>query len=130
MDLSREAILGHVDLRVQAVEVPEWGGTVYLRELGGDDRDRVEIRSMQIKDNLESLRGYRAFVLSMTLCDAAGAPLFTPDDIAALGQKNAGVLDRLTEQVLDMSGLGLDAVDDAKKNSGPAPNGASGSNLR
>ena len=40
--LNREAILAAEDLPRELVEVPEWGGAVYVRALTGAERDQFE----------------------------------------------------------------------------------------
>ena len=40
--LTRDEILGADDLKTESVKVPEWGGTVLVRELTGAERDEWE----------------------------------------------------------------------------------------
>ena len=41
--LTRDAILAAEDLRTEEVPVPEWGGSVIVRTLRGDDRDAYDL---------------------------------------------------------------------------------------
>ena len=40
--LTRNEILAVDDLQTQKVDVPEWGGSVYVRGLTGSERDALE----------------------------------------------------------------------------------------
>ena len=125
MDLTRDAILAADDRSdLLAVEVPEWGGTVYIRLMGSDERDAYELKYAQVPK--EQLVGMRAYILALTLSDAQGNPLFTRADIKALGQKSALVTDRLFEIASTHNGLNDAALDDAKKNSSDAVSTDSG----
>jgi hypothetical protein len=130
--LTREAILAARDVTIERVEVPEWGGEVYVRNLSGKSRDafdgsRVRVRSgnqvEMIHDNT------RARLLSMTLCDEQGALLFSADDIEVLGEKDSGVLDRLFDIAQRISGMRQADAQDKLKNSEAAltVNSSSGS---
>lgn len=127
MSLSREDILNAPDLERRTIEVPEWDGEIILQELNCANRELLESKFIRIKaeaetrneitpDGVGAYQGLRALGLSMSICDESGKLLFTPDDIGQLGSKNYEVLDRLFEAVMDMSGMGVDAVDGAKKN--------------
>ncbi len=92
--LSRESILSLDDLPREKVEVPEWGGSVYVRTLTGTERDAFE-QSMQGKKNKIDLENVRARFAVLTICDADGTRLFTHADAKELGSKSAAALDRV-----------------------------------
>jgi len=101
--LSREDILGANDREVQWVDVPEWGGRVYFRQLNGIERERWE-SDVPTKDPKtgESDRepGFvRARLLVFACCDEAGNQLFTTEDVMALAQKSASGLERVYDRV-------------------------------
>jgi len=118
MSLSKEAILGIKDLQVQEVEVPEWGGSVYVRGLTGAERDAfeasvVEQRGKATKVNMVNMR---AKLLVLTICDKDGMPLFTHADIDELGKKSAVALQRLFDIASSLSGLSEKDAEDLVKN--------------
>jgi len=118
--LTREQILGASDLQIEAVFVPEWGGTVYVRNLNGKGRDAFEGSRVRIKDNnkVEMVHdNTRAKLLSLTVCDQSGALLFSQDDVETLGEKNASALDRLFDVAQRMSGLRPQDLEQKVKNS-------------
>src|SRR5262245_29422466 len=95
--LSRAEILAAQDMKIEALEVPEWGGTVYVRNMTGKARDAFErSRFKQVGDKFEVIHANtRASLLAVSICDPSGQLLFSAQDIEALGDKNGAVLDRL-----------------------------------
>ncbi len=93
--LSAEQILKANDKEgpVQ-VDVPEWGGVLFIRVMPGHDRDRYELIAEEgIKNKTQA--NIRATLLSYTLCDASGKLLFGHNAITQLGAKSSIVIDRL-----------------------------------
>ncbi len=119
--LTREQILAAVDLKIEAVEVPEWDSTVYVRNLTGRARDKFEASRYRLKDKSKEVEvihdNTRAQLLALTLCDEDGKLLFTDADVAALGEKNAAVLDRLFDVARRLSGMRPEDTEDRRKNS-------------
>ena len=116
--LTRDAILQAEDLPRELVEVPEWGGAVYVRSLTGTERDAfefsiVEQRGRSAKMNL---RNIRAKLVALSIVDGEGNRLFTDTDVKALGQKSAAVLDRLFAVAQRLSGLRDEDVEELAKN--------------
>lgn len=103
----REVILSANDCPLQSVNVPEWGVDIFLRPLNG--RNRAKLVKMAGKE--ESLYG---FALVASAADEAGNALFTEADIPKLEEKNGAVLDRLGRLIVEMNGLGGNAVDEKK----------------
>lgn len=118
--LTKAQILSAVDVCIEEVYVPEWGGTVYIRNLNGKGRDAFEGSRIRIKDNnkVEMIHeNTRAKLLSLTLCDEHGTLLFSEEDVAALGEKNASALDRLFDVAQRMSAMRPQDVEAKVKNS-------------
>jgi hypothetical protein len=110
--LSASQILSANDTKVQSVDVPEWGGTTYVRVLRGTDRDRFEEWVNKEKD-----KSVRCQFLVLTLCDESGTLLFTPDQVAALGEKSGDVLARVFDKAWEINYLSAKAVDELGKGS-------------
>ena len=82
--LNREQILAAVDLPRESVVVPEWGGTVCLRGLTGQERDEFEAeRIKRLPDGKfdSDTRNVRAALVARTLVDAAGNRVFADTDL-------------------------------------------------
>ena len=110
--LSKENILAANDLPLECIGVPEWGGDVMVRTMTGADRDAFEASLIGKEGRMENVR---ARLVSLTLCDATGARLFTDAEVTALGNKSARALDRVFTVAQRINGIGTDAVDAAKK---------------
>lgn len=117
--LNREAILAAEDLPRELVEVPEWGGAVYVRALTGAERDQFEasIVEQRGRDMRMNMRNIRAKLVALTVVDEDGQRIFTDDDVAALGGKSAAALDRLFAVAQRLSGLSKEDVEELAKNS-------------
>jgi hypothetical protein len=114
--LSASQILAADDFKIEPVDVPEWGGTVYVRVLRGTDRDQFEESLSKEKD-----KPFRCRFLVMTLCDERGSLLFKQEQIAALGEKSSVVLNRVFERAWDINYLSPKSVDELGKDSPSAP---------
>lgn len=112
--LSREAILDVNDVRQERVSVPEWGGDVLLRSITSSEYDTYIQSTMSIE--MAGKRGTRAKAdLQLTNAKAKlvckcvisedGIRLFKDSDVEVLANKSAGVLERLYDKILAISGL-------------------------
>jgi len=117
MPLSKDAILAAKDTDVHEVEVPEWGGTILLRSMTGEQRNNYEFWAhQQSKADSPDYRGIRERLIICCAVDSEGQPLFGETDLAALASKNSEVIDRLHERCQQICGMDADAVEDAAKN--------------
>lgn len=105
--LTAEEILAVDDMGYMDLEVPEWGGTVRLKSLTGNQRDQYEnsIVSQRGKTTQVNLQGIRARLCSLCIVDETGKRLFTDAQVQRLGQKSAKGLDRVFEVCQSMNGL-------------------------
>ena len=113
--LSRDAILQTDDLPRELVQVPEWGGDVYVSTLNGTQRDAFE-QSMQGKKNKLNLDNVRARFAVLTLVDDKGVRLFTDADAKALGEKSAAALDRVFAVAQRLNGFSSQDAEDLAGN--------------
>ena len=111
MPLLRDQILASTDLPKTEVDVPEWGGSVFVRVMSGAERDAFEVaHQLSAKDNV------RARLVAFCACDAAGVLLFSPDDVDDLGNTSAAALDRLFAVAVKINRLSKKDVDELQKN--------------
>ncbi len=95
MALTRDQILGADDTKLDEIEIPEWGGTVFIRAMTACARDALEADfSAGRKSN------FRASVAARAICDENGVLLFTEADIEKLGEKSGAALDRVFSAIL------------------------------
>ena len=109
--LDRDTILARLDLAPVAVQVPEWGGKVYVRPMTGNERDEFE----EMTEPGHSRRHLRARLCAATVCDSAGELLFTLDDLVRIGAKNAAALDRIFPVAARLSGMTRADVQELEK---------------
>jgi hypothetical protein len=121
--LGRDAILKAAALKTEDVPVPEWGGSVLVRELRGRERDEWEasLAVQRGRQMVPDVANMRAKLAARTIVDADGEPLFTQQDVAALGELSAAALDRVFEVASRLSGLNPADVEEMGKASAPTP---------
>ncbi len=119
--LDRSAILGVHDREVVAIEMPEWGGRVYLRSITAAVREKWEIA---ISGEARRVN-IRAKYLILALCNEDGDLLFDDNDILKLDEKAAAPMERLFDVALRMNGMHPDSAAELEKNSPAGPAGAS-----
>lgn len=116
MDLNRDLILESKDLPSEEVVVPEWGGSVFVRTMTGDERDAFDARLFESKEKTgEGVKNISALVAVMTVVDRNGNRLFTEADIAPLGRKSSPALARIWKVAQRLNGLGPQAEEDLAK---------------
>lgn len=132
--LNFDDIVASQDKEYQDVDVPEWGGTVRIATMSGEDRDRWELSMMQADDSSE--RGFklnfdaysRVRLVAMCLVDDNFNRIFvTKEQIEKLSQKSGKVMDLLYDVAQRVNGITESDIDDLEKNSVSAQNGDSGS---
>jgi hypothetical protein len=114
MALSKAAILAANDKKMVDMDVPEWSGSVKIRVMTGTERDRFEA---EFVGGSKSVDMVRAKLVAKCLCDEDGNRLFTEQEIPALGEKSAAVLDRLFTACMKLNRFTKDDVEELSGNS-------------
>lgn len=114
--------------------MPEWADpatgsdVVLVRELRGRERDEWEA-SMAVQRGgqiVPDTANARAKLVARCIIDPASLkPLFTQQDVAALGELSAAALDRVWDVAARLSGLNQGALEEAGKASRGIPPGDS-----
>lgn len=118
--LSRDEIFSKAEqLKKREVNIPEWGGTVFVRELTGLERDAWELSNAraQEKGRLVDGRSIRAKLIAKVVVDEKGDHVFSDNDVVRLGKTGAKALDRIYDVAVELSGLREDAAEEVAKNS-------------
>ena len=125
--LTRDAILAAAALKTEDVPVPEWGGSVLVRELRGRERDEWEasLAVQRGRQMVPDVANMRAKLVARCVVDAEGEPVFSQQDVNALGELSAAALDRVFEVASRLSALNPDSLEEKAKNSATAQNGGS-----
>jgi hypothetical protein len=119
MFLDREAILKINDIKIQEVDVPEWGGKVLVKSLNGAERDSFEASIVSgtgnnVKMNMENIR---AKLVVRSVVGDDNKRLFSDSDADILAKKSCAALDRIFEVAQKLSGVGDKELKELVKNS-------------
>ena len=134
--LSAEEILAADDLAEEVVDVPEWDGSVLVRELTGTVRDWYQkslIEFGMLKPGEEIEMKVRLENASVRLCalsiwdKAAGKPMFGLEKVVQLGEKSGKALDRVYPVAQRLSALSDEDVKELVGNSDGTPSDDSSS---
>lgn len=115
----RKKILASADSPIDVVDVPEWGVTVGIRAMSARSRAHV----MELSQNADGLDAARVEAMwSRTLVGClvdpeTGDPIFDEDDMEALMDKSAHVVERLWTACFERSGLTEAKANEAGKDS-------------
>jgi len=112
MSMKASDILGMMDVKTGTVEVPEWGTTLRIKELGLDEGMILFEKFKGLKEGEEfTLKASDiAQVVAWAVIDEEGNRLFSDDDVPALAKKNRNALMTLYTAITAMTG------EDAEKN--------------
>ena len=114
MGLSRDQILAADDLGMMKVNVPEWGGEVFIRVMSVGERDAYENEWVQNRG--KGVESFRSKFLARCLCDENGERLFSDADISLLEKKSAKIMCRLWDKAMAHNALSNDDVEELAKN--------------
>jgi hypothetical protein len=114
MALSKEQILAADDMGLLEVEVPEWGGSVFVRVMTVGERDSYENEWMINKS--KGVDNFRSKFLQRVLCDEKGELMFTPSEVDWIAKKSARAITRLWEAAMKHNALASEDVEDLAKN--------------
>lgn len=118
--LTKDEILRARDVKIEQVDVPEWGGSVYVRSITAAERGQIEEAAAKFKESKGKDSFARTFTVrfaSMAICDENGNRLFDDKDIALLQQKNAAAIARIAEVAQRLSGFSAQDMEELEKNS-------------
>jgi hypothetical protein len=106
--LGRDAILAAQDVTSELVDVPEWGGSVCVKAMTGEQRDAFE--TSILKDKADPTKGVsfvdlRARFVARVCVDDKGVRLFTDEDVKSLSRKSAKALDRVYDVGARLAGM-------------------------
>jgi hypothetical protein len=110
MILAKNYILENKDFDIQQVYVDEWNGSVFVRELDGLGREKIEKASTDSNSTV----CIRALMAILSICDESGKLLFSMSDLTDMSKKSFKALDRIFGACIELNGLANDAVDAAR----------------
>lgn len=116
--LTADDVFKADDLKREKVDVPEWGGYVFIQTMMGADRDLYEAscvveRSGQYEQTFDNMR---AKLIARCAVDDDGKRIFSEKQVVLLGKKSAKALDRLFAAAQKLNGLSNADLEDLAKN--------------
>lgn len=111
----RDRILAADDIQSEMVDVPEWGVTVEVRGMNGADRSRILDAAAASDGNLSVGTMYVDTVIASCYDPESGLRIFSDADRDSLLGKSASAIDRLAQVGMRLSGMQVEATDDAKR---------------
>ncbi len=116
--LNIDTILSTHSIKVEKVEVPEWGGHVYVKVMTGEEKDRYETSFRKKVDGklVPDLDNIRAKLVVFTMCDESGVCLATIDHVKALSKQSSTSLDRVVAAAQSINAMSHQEMDEIEKN--------------
>lgn len=118
--LTKEMILQADDLIREKVEVPEWGGCIYVSMMSAQGRDDFEKSMVVVREDgttERNMNNFRASLCARTIVNQNGKRMFnTPDEIEQLGSKSAAAIERIFAVSLRLNKIGKTDVEELTKN--------------
>lgn len=100
--LNRQEILKAEDLGRREVEIPEWGGRVYIKTLTAQERFDLSERCAAL--NATGVR-FMTVILVGCLVDQDGRRILDDDDVDLLAAKAGSVVQRLFDIADELNGF-------------------------
>lgn len=125
------AIIATDDIRFEYVPCPEWGGKVRVRSITSKKRAELEKRLTEDKRTRQgitkevNMQLFREWLVVYGCVKENGEPLFQSEHVKMLQDKSAGVIQRLTDAIMRLSGIGKDDVDELTDELRERPSSAS-----
>ncbi len=103
-------------LNSRQINIPEWGGVVFIREPTGYERGEYEILVSNASGDDEILKEIRGICAAKCITDSNGKRLFTDDQIDKLNETSANALDRVIDAYREIALLEEREITNAAKN--------------
>jgi hypothetical protein len=109
--LDRITLLSRIDQQREEVEVPEWGSYVRIGSWSAATRWRIAREVQRQQAEGPDARGdLITLVAALSVVDEHGKRMFSDEDLAALGQRNARALQRIFDAAMSLNGMSEVAV--------------------
>lgn len=111
MYLSKDQILGASDATYAEVDVPEWGGKVRIGSITAAEKSKYQTGLFKFdKDgnrtiNEKNLETLSTRLIAACVVDGEGERVFDEKDVAAIGKKNAAVIERVFKVCQEHNGM-------------------------
>lgn len=124
--LSVKDILEAPDIEERLLYVPQWKGYVRLRSFTQEQMGRLRAKATRpvrvIRPGQPTTEVDNDHLQMLLFVEGVVEPQFGEGDILALRQKNTAPIERITKALLEMSGLGQGAEEQAEARFPGGPN--------
>jgi len=110
----KEKILAAEDMTPVPVKIPEWGVEGQLRPLDGESRFRIAQLATATGPDSDNKCIAEAYVCE-SLRDKSGERVFEFEERSLLAKKSPQVIERLYEQIVEISGIQPSEEEDPEK---------------
>ncbi len=117
MQLTKEQIFA-VRPKLEEVEVPEWGGSVFIRPITLAEQAKLADLGTKFEKApvIDRMKNITLRLIQWAVSDSEGQPLFEAKDLELLLNKSASAALRLQSAILNLSGLTEESRRDLEKN--------------
>ena len=128
MTLTKQLILA-TSPRLKEVDVPEWGGSVFIRPLTIHEQAKLADLGTKYEKGtvVERMKNCTMRLVQWSVCDERGGSMFEAADLEPLMAKSASAFLRLQDSILALSGLTEESRRELEKNLLSAPSDGPGS---
>ena len=111
----RDKILNASDIQEEIIEVKEWDVKVLIKGMTGTERASMLKKSTDKDGNTDLHSIFPHLVITCAHDPETSKKIFTNADKDMLNNKSASAVEKIAKKALELSGLGEEAQDKAKK---------------
>lgn len=116
MVLSKDEILKQGAIfKVEELEVPTLGGSVFIREVTAREMDRIQVLCGRVGSGSDQVKLFRAECCAYFMSTAEGARLFGDNMFEHVGRMNAQAINTIMQAGLKLNGLSGDEEDQVER---------------
>jgi hypothetical protein len=114
--LTKGDIVNVKDIQVKKVNVPEWGGSIFIKVMSGTEKDAFELAAYDKKSPV--FGKIRAGLCARCICDADGNRMFSDDpaEIESLGNRSGVALERIFDAARKLNKMSEKEIEELEKN--------------
>jgi len=128
MILTKGQISAADDRKIVELEIPEWGGSIRIREMSAADRIALAILVGGEEVPKNAVLGLMTEIAARSIVDEKGDAMYTKEEADELfSAKSYAPLERIVGEARKLSVLSSEAVEEERKNSPGTPGSDSSS---
>jgi hypothetical protein len=115
-DLTIADVFGVEDKLSESLDIPEWGGRIYVRVMSAKERSEIEDLYIKITDAKKETGKFRKELIRRTWVDKSGNLMIIDDAVAThMMNKSALIIERIFEKACEVNGFRQKDVEVLKK---------------